>query len=184
MLTKSDETDRVVIQDSLTDEKINTVAAWWYGDYDLLQALTVPDADGNPTGKVALLLHEPATGKTLVRITDAATDAIQATLRGYNPDFDPMKLAVLADMNGNGAEEYAVLARNPDTGQVHAKIRDGVSNEAINTVWFDKDVHAARHGQHRRHQRQRRRGAGAAGALWRRRRRSTPSSRTPGPVRG
>ncbi len=98
----------------------------------------MPDADGNPTGKVALLLHEPASGKTLVRITDAATDAIQATLRGYNPDFDPMKLAVLADMNGNGAEEYAVLARNPDTGQVHAKIRDGVSNEAINTVWFDK----------------------------------------------
>ncbi len=50
-----------------------------------------------------------------------------------------MKLAVLADLNGNGAEEYALLARNPDTGQVHAKVRDGVSAEAINTVWFSKD---------------------------------------------
>ncbi len=139
VLTKADEPDRVVIHDSLTDEKVSVLMPWapQHG-FDLLQALPVPDADGNPTAKVALLLHEAASGKTLVRVTDALTNAQLAMVRGFNPDFEPVKLVLVSDLNGNGSEEYALLAREPDTGQVKASIRDGASNEAINTVWFDK----------------------------------------------
>ncbi len=140
VLTKADEPDRVAIKDTLTGERVGTLMAWQpQQGFDLLQALPVPDADGNPTGKVALLLHEPATGTTLVRVTDATTNAQLAMVRGYNPSFDPVKLAAVSDLNGNGAEEYALLARNPDTGQVHARVHDGATSELISTLWFSKD---------------------------------------------
>lgn len=140
VLSKADETDRVAIKDTRTGERVGTLMAWQpQQGFELLQALPVPDADGNPTGKVALLLHEPATGKTLVRVTDAATNAQLAMVRGFNPGFDPVKLVAVSDLNGNGAEEYALLARDPDTGQVHAKVLDGASSELISTLWFSKD---------------------------------------------
>ncbi len=166
VLTKADEPDRVAIKDTLTGERVGTLMAWQpQQGFDLLQALPVPDADGNPTGKVALLLHEPATGKTLVRVTDATTNAQLAMVRGFNPGFDPVKLAAVSDLNGNGAEEYALLARNPDTGQVHAKVHDGATLRADQHPLVQQGLYPARHGQHRRHQRQRRRGAGDARAL-------------------
>jgi hypothetical protein len=86
-----------------------------------------------------MLLNDPPTGETVVRVADAATNARQAAVRGYNTKFTPVKLVVVSDFTGNGIEEYAVLGRNPDTGQVTAELRDGTSCEAVSRVWFNKD---------------------------------------------
>ena len=68
----------------------------------------------NATANVAMLLRDPATGKILVRVANARTNVTAATVRGYNPSFAPVKLAQVADINGNGLDEYALLARNAE----------------------------------------------------------------------
>ena len=53
--------------------------------------------------------------------------------------FTPLKLAAVADMTGNGVEEYAVLARKPETGQVTATILDGATSQWLNQIWYNTD---------------------------------------------
>ncbi len=137
VLTKAGDTDRIVVKDTLSDEKLETVGTWWKGEFELLQALPVTDQDGNGTSEVAMLLHDPATGTTLVRVADAASNKTAAAVRGYNPNHVSVKLAQVADFNGNGLKEYALLARNPDTGQVTADVRD--ASGAVSRMSFSSE---------------------------------------------
>ncbi len=50
-----------------------------------------------------------------------------------------MKLVAVADLNGNGADEAALLARNPDTAQVTVEVRDGRSSKRISRLWFNEE---------------------------------------------
>ncbi len=137
VLVKADETDRLVIKDTRSGANVNTVGTWWEPQLDLLQALPVTDAVGNATANVAMLLRDPITGKILVRIANARTNVTAATVRGYNSSFAPVKLVQVADINGNGLDEYALLARNPDTGQVTAELRDG--DGGVSRMWFSSE---------------------------------------------
>ncbi len=137
VLAKADETDRLVIKDTATGANINTVGTWWQPELDLLQALPVTDAAGKPTANVAMLLRDADTGKILVRVSDARTNVTAATVRGYHASFVPVKLAQVPDINGNGLEEYALLARNPETGQVTAEVRDG--SGGVSRMWFSSE---------------------------------------------
>ncbi len=137
LLAKPDATDRIVVKDTLSDEKLETLGTWWSGEHDLLEAVPVTDPDGNATANVAMLLHDAATGKILVRVANARTNVTAATVRGYNPSFAPVKLVQVADINGNGLDEYALLARNSGTGQVTAEVRDGAGG--VSRMWFGSE---------------------------------------------
>ncbi len=137
VLAKADETDRLVIKDTRTSANVSTLGTWWQPQLDLLQALPVTNASGNPTANVAMLLRDPATGKVLVRVANARSNVTAATVRGYNPSFAPAKLAKLSDLNDNGLDDYALLARKPGTGELTAEVRDGAGG--VSRMWFSSE---------------------------------------------
>jgi|UPI000360F8E4 Tol biopolymer transport system component len=126
--------DRLVINDTRTGAAVQTL---WSGA-DLLQAAVVADRNGNGAPEVALLWRDPAAGDTRVWVVDAATNQRVASLAGFGQGYDPLKLAVVADLDGNGVDDYAVLGRNPATGQVAVFVQEGATNRWLNRFWYDK----------------------------------------------
>jgi len=135
LLSTPGKADRVVIKDTATGALVQTL---WSGA-GLVQAAVVPDRNGNGAPEFALLWRNPAAGATQVRVVDAATGRLLAALAGFNQDFTPIKLAVIADVTGNGIEDYAVLGRKPDTGQVSATIQDGATGQWVSRIWYNKE---------------------------------------------
>jgi len=126
--------DRLVINDTRTGAAVQTLRS----GADLLQAAVVADRNGNGAPEVALLWRDPAAGDTRVWVVDAATNQRVASLAGFGQGYDPLKLAVVADLNGNGVDDYAVLGRNAATGQVAVSVQEGATNRWLNRFWYDK----------------------------------------------
>jgi len=126
--------DRLVINDTRTGAAVQTL---WSGA-DLLQAAVVADRNGNGLPEVALLWRDPAAGDTHVWVVDAATNQRVASLAGFGEGYDPLKLAVVADLDGNGVDDYAVLGRKTATGQVAVSVQEGATGRWLNRFWYDK----------------------------------------------
>jgi hypothetical protein len=138
LLAKADGADRMIVKDTLTKQWVQSLKSHpKYAGFDLHQVEVVAARNGKPA--VAMLLHDPASGKTAAQVVDAATNGWVSTIAGYNVAYTPMKLVAVSDLTGNGIEEYAVLGRNPATGQVTAEIRDGHDAKRISRFWFNKD---------------------------------------------
>ncbi len=135
LLSTAGKADRVVIKDAATGALVQTL---WSG-VGLVQAAVVPDRNGNGAPEVALLWRNPAVGTTQVWVTDAATGQRLAAVAGINQDVVPLTLAVVADLTGNGIEEYAVLGRTPTTGQVSTTLLDGATGRWVNRIWYSKE---------------------------------------------
>ncbi|WP_157640283.1 choice-of-anchor Q domain-containing protein [Lamprocystis purpurea] len=132
ILSEKDKADRVLIMDSRTGATVQTL---WSGA-DLLQAEAVTDRNG--ITQVAMLWRPAAADATQVWVVNAVTNQRVATLAAFNPEYDPLKLVVVDDMNGNGAQEYAVLGRKPATGQVNTTVLDGATGRWLNQIWYDR----------------------------------------------
>jgi hypothetical protein len=85
-----------------------------------------------------MLWRPAAADATQVWVVDAVNNQRVATLAAFNPDYDPLKLVVVDDLNGNGAQEYAVLGRKPATGQVNTTVLDGATGRWLNQIWYDR----------------------------------------------
>ncbi len=135
LLSTVGKADRVVIKDTATGALVQTL---WSG-VGLIQAAVAPDRNGNGAPEVALLWRNPAAGTTQVWVTDAATGQRLAAVAGIKQDVVPLTLAVVADITGNGIEEYAVLGSTPTTGQVSATLLDGAAGRWLNRIWYSKE---------------------------------------------
>ncbi len=135
LLSTAGKADRAVIKDTTTGALVQTL---WSG-VGLVQAAVVPDRNGNGAPEVALLWRNPAAGTTQVWVTDATTSQRLAAVAGFNQGVVPLKLAVVADITGNGVEEYAVLGSKPTTGQVSTTLLDGATGQWVNRIWYSKE---------------------------------------------
>jgi len=134
VLSDPDKADRLLIKDTRTGAAVQTL---WSGA-DLLQVVVVADRNGNGAPEVALLWRDPAAGDTHVWVVDAASNQRIASLAGFGQGYDPLKLAVVADLDGNGVDDYAVLGRKTATGQVAVSVQEGVTGRWLNRFWYDK----------------------------------------------
>jgi hypothetical protein len=92
----------------------------------------VPDQNGNGSPEVAMLGLGRTDARVQVLIRDAATGALIRRLN-FNALFDPVDIAVLPDLNGNGSAEIAVLGTRPDTGQNRIEIRDSATRALVSS---------------------------------------------------
>ncbi len=134
MLAGDAQGDRVVIKDAGTGALVQSL---WAGR-DVLQAEVSADRNGNGAPELALLRRRVPDGTPEVRVMDAATSEQLASLNGFNKGFTPLQLVVLADVNGNGVEDYAVLSREPGTHQVSVSLKDGATGQPVNRFSIDK----------------------------------------------
>jgi hypothetical protein len=128
-----------VIKDSLTKDWIQAVRpSGEYRSFELLQAVLVSDRNSNGAPEVAMLLRDPRSGRGVVWVADAKTNARIATISGFNPTITPIKLVVVADLDRNRIEEFALLGLNTRNGEVTAEIRDGARSALVSRIRFGR----------------------------------------------
>jgi len=104
--------------------------------YAPLEVAMVPDLDGNGAPELALLRFT-ADAQVQVEVRDTRTGERRTALT-FAAAFLPKRLAVVPDLNGNGAVELAVLGIHGSTGAVAAEIRDARTGVRLRQVYFDK----------------------------------------------
>lgn len=81
------------------------------------------------------ILGQDLTGKIVVQTHEVPSGDVVGSLRfGHHT---PLSLIILKDLNGNGANEIAVLSRT-DGGVYQARVKDGQSGDSISYMTFDK----------------------------------------------
>ena len=108
----------------------------WLGrPYLVHQSINMGDTSGDGIGEVAIL--RTTSDKMNVVVKDPVTLESVSVL-GYPVRFAPVKLFSVADINGNGAPEVGLLARDPSDGAQRFDIKDPLSNMLLTRVFFDK----------------------------------------------
>jgi len=133
VLSEEGNADRVTVKDGRTGAVLKTL---WSGA-DLRQAEPVADRNGNGAPEVAMLWQDPAGQTTHVWVVDAGTQQRLASLGKFRQGADPLKLVLVADLTGNRVEEYAVLGRNPLTGDVAVTVLDGATGQWLNRISYN-----------------------------------------------
>ncbi len=125
--------DRVEVRDLNTGSMVKNV--WMGKGFEVQTFRKVKDLNGNGVREVAVLRTKP--GLVSVLIKDPKTGAQVKSLT-YNKNFEPIKLVVIPDLNGNGSSELGVLGRNPNTKVQQVELRDTRTGKAIKMVYFPK----------------------------------------------
>ena len=76
-------------------------------------------------GQVNVLVKDTQTGRKVSRL-------------GFDPNYAPIKMAVLSDINGNGSEEVVVFGQRINAGNHKAWVKDGRTGESLSQVFFSK----------------------------------------------
>ncbi len=103
---------------------------------------TVDDVNGDGQSTdpgVAMLLIETGTNKLLVQIRDAATGANTNKINFLNPDWAPVDVVVINDVNSDGDPSDAaigVMAVNRTTGKILIQVRDLDTGAKVATLSF------------------------------------------------
>lgn len=102
-----------------------------------VQQVGLQDIDGNLSPEIATL-RITSDGRTKVVIRDVSTKSSIKTISFFSSDWEPISLSVIPDVNGNGSQELAVLARRDDTGAIRTIIKDTLTKEVVNAMSFAK----------------------------------------------
>jgi len=122
---------QVELRDTLTGERLTAVA---FNPAFAPQRLAVlPDRNGNGAVELAVLGIKAGNGAIAAEIKDAATGAGLAQVF-FAKTFRPVDFAAVADANGNGAAELAVLGVNA-AGQPRVELRDSSSAALVKVLW-------------------------------------------------
>ena len=96
----------------------------------LTGVLALSDINGNGFADVGVV----QAGSVLVDVRDGLDDALITVI---NFGTDPgIAIEVIDDINGNGAEEIAVLGLRP-SGQIRVQVRDSLTGASLNTICPD-----------------------------------------------
>jgi hypothetical protein len=96
----------------------------------------VEDQNGNGVAELAVLEEGRTTGRGRVQLKDALTGEWIRDVT-FSATYAPRGLTVIADQNGNGVAELAVLVEQRVTGQVRVLLKDALTGKGIRNVTFD-----------------------------------------------
>ncbi len=122
---------QVEVRDTRTGDRLSAVA---FNPAFAPQRLAVlPDRNDNGAAELAVLGIKAGNGAIAAEIKDAATGAGLAQVF-FAKIFQPVDFAAVADVNGNGVAELAVLGVNA-AGQPRVELRDSASTALVKVLW-------------------------------------------------
>ncbi|WP_295613297.1 SBBP repeat-containing protein, partial [uncultured Lamprocystis sp.] len=125
---------QVEVRDTRTGARLTAVA---FNPAFAPQRLAVlPDRNGNGAAELAVLGINAGNGAIAAEIKDAATGAGLGKVF-FAKTFQPVDFAAVADANGNGAAELAVLGVNA-AGQPRVELRDSGNAALVKVLWSPK----------------------------------------------
>ena len=134
LMTKdSDGRTWVHIKDASTLASINSV--WFPTGYEALDLEFVPNVDGNPGPELAVLTTKDADGRAWVLVKDAQTGNYVKSV-WFEAGYTPRDLAVIHDLDTNGASELAVLMRRDIDERAWVHMKDALTGSYVRNEWF------------------------------------------------
>jgi hypothetical protein len=127
---------KVQVKDGLTSQSINNVV---FNKYYLPRDLTVyPDINGNGAPELGVLQDHPDLGRSdRIELRDLTTGKpIRNIWLGRN--WNVLQQARVGDLNGNAADEAAVLRVN-GAGAVNVMLRDTQTGANLGSTGFDRN---------------------------------------------
>lgn len=121
---------KVEIRDAASGDLVENV--WFPERFTPRQVLSFPDLNGNGTADIgAVLTSSSETDQVFVKdsVTGAAISNLKAR-RGYT-DYELRQVLVVADRDGNGAPEVAMLLLDPATGDTTVWIADALTGNRV-----------------------------------------------------
>jgi predicted outer membrane repeat protein len=116
------------IYDALSATMINLV---WFGPvFDTLGHQIIHDMNANNKPEIVLFGINPENRKVLAHIRDSVTDALVWYV-WFGPEYYPIDMKRVPDVNGNGFDELVLLGVNYNTGGVVTKVMDTYIRKAI-----------------------------------------------------
>jgi hypothetical protein len=127
--------DKIEVRDLDTGDIVKHL---WVGKgWHLLQMELLADLNGNGSPEAAILREHPDDQRVSVLPVDTASGSRLPHL-GFDPNYRPIRLRVLDDINRNGTEEVAVLAVRRGCCNQKVWVKDGGTGESIRVVYFGK----------------------------------------------
>nr|WP_242464359.1 SBBP repeat-containing protein [Thiococcus pfennigii] len=126
--------DRLELRDPATGKRL--VSMWLGGGFEAQLTRRVGDLTGDGVAELATLRTKPDVVN--VAIHDPTT-GLQVGGVGFAKNFSPLDLVSTADINGNGAFEVGVLARNPETGGQRVDLSDSLTKQFLTRIWIAAD---------------------------------------------
>jgi len=97
--------------------------------YDPQQMLTVPDFNGNGSDEM-VVFGRSADGDQKAQVKDSATGKFIRALF-YTDSATILDVAVIDDLNGNGSDDIAILARSTSSGQLRITVKDPKTGDLL-----------------------------------------------------
>lgn len=133
VLRHSDNGINVLVKDALTGALVRHIG--YDPNYVPGELLVVPDVNGNGASELAVFGNNPGNKTQKAQVRDGRT---KKRIRNvyFDKSIDPEDLAVMPDINGNGAAEIALLGRAEHTGHKRVIIKDSKTGIRIGSLDF------------------------------------------------
>jgi len=115
-------------------------------NWEPLQAVVIPDYNGNGIAEVALLGSKKGTNRLIIQVRDGGTNEFLTNIFPLSAVWRPVKMALLPDRNANGAAEIAVMAVKEGSGRLLVQVRDSRTGQFLRNLtplsarWEPKDM--------------------------------------------
>lgn len=123
----------VMIKDAATNNFIGNLF-FLNDNWEPLQAVVIPDRNGNLADEVGLVAKNIETGKLVIMVRDALTNEFLNNVFPFGTGWTPLEVAVLPDETANGAAELATLAVNDATGKLVIQVRDSQTGQFLRNL--------------------------------------------------
>ncbi|WP_461422926.1 hypothetical protein [Ketobacter sp.] len=121
---------RTVIRDAQSNAIVSTKSLG--SQFTVKQLSVAPNRNGDSIEEIAALRQD----RSLTVLLYQAFDGALSNVVNFNPEFKSEKMLILADINGNGALELAVLGLNPKTDSIKTEVRDARTGDLLsNVLW-------------------------------------------------
>jgi len=102
-----------------------------WSESNFVGSAIIPDLNANASHEIAGLYVDYRTSKHIVKIKDSLTRETISTLSFATDDHPPSGVVSVADLNGNGIPEIAVLYFDTTTNMPKVEIKDAKNNKRI-----------------------------------------------------
>lgn len=128
---------QVLVKDSSTKKTLKTIG-FFDSAFTPKGLTTVSDMNGNNVDEIAVLATRNTNGAIQVQIKDAGTRKVLKTMGVLNRNYNPLSVSAVSDIDGNGTDEIAVLAKHKINGEVVTQIKDAKTGAVIHRFSYPR----------------------------------------------
>ena len=126
---------RIVVEIKNAAGPTNPNSVWFMAGNTAIDLAVMPDKDGNTVPEVAVLSARSSDRRIVVEAKNAA-GATNPTATWFAAGHTGLAVQPVADADGNGVPELAVLSRRDSDGRVLVEVKNAAGATNPNSLWY------------------------------------------------